>query len=95
MKNNKFTAFVTAVTLVISLFAGFSIVAEAKTTTYTWDFTDSSYFTSAYNAGSVIKSDKNEEVAILQNPGAKLSTQNNKLAGYAVVAKAEATATNA
>ncbi|MBQ9599058.1 MAG: S-layer homology domain-containing protein [Clostridia bacterium] len=95
MKNNKFTAFVTAVTLVISLFAGFSIVAEAKTTTYTWDFTDANYFAAAFNAGSTIISDRNEETAIMQNPGAKLSTQNNKLAGYAVVAKAEATATNA
>ncbi|MBR0470279.1 MAG: hypothetical protein IJJ55_03570, partial [Clostridia bacterium] len=95
MKNNKFTAFVTAVTLVISLFAGFPIVAEAKTTTYTWDFTDANYFAAAFNAGSTIISDRNEETAIMQNPGAKLSTQNNKLAGYAVVAKAEATATNA
>ncbi|MBQ3471517.1 MAG: hypothetical protein IJH17_04010, partial [Clostridia bacterium] len=95
MKNNKFTAFVTAVTLVISLFAGFPIVAEAKTTTYTWDFTDANYFAAAFNAGSTIISYRNEETAIMQNPGAKLSTQNNKLAGYAVVAKAEATATNA
>lgn len=100
MKTKKILSFLAAAAISASAFAGLAATASAADTiTYTWDFTDSTFFSSAITAGSTIISDQNEKTAIMTNPGAKFSCNTTSVTdanGTAVqVVKAEATASNA
>ncbi|MCH5213099.1 MAG: hypothetical protein J1G06_08785, partial [Oscillospiraceae bacterium] len=99
MRNKRFLSFVTAVAISASVVSGMVLNAEAKSTVYTWDFTDTSYFGEEIAMGSDIISDQNETDAILSNPGARFSVADGKAtddSGNSVrVAKTEAQVTNA
>ncbi|MGN0181550.1 MAG: S-layer homology domain-containing protein [Candidatus Ornithomonoglobus sp.] len=99
MRTNKLLSFLTAVSIAVSSFAGLILSADAQEVTYTWDFTDASFFPETIAIGSNIISDQREETVIMSNPGAKFTYTTGK-AGYTsgefvLVAKADANASDA
>lgn len=96
MRKNRFFSLVIAVAMAMSMFPSIIMTAHAASTTYVWDFTDSTWFSAAINAGKNIISNQNETTVIMTNPGAKLTySADGKVEGYTLVTKVDALAANA
>jgi hypothetical protein len=100
MKMKKVLSLLTAAAMGASCMAGMAFSASADTsTTYTWDFTSSTFFPAEIKSGNDIISDQGETTAIMSNPGAKFSRNTSSVkdsSGNAMqCVKTEATASNA
>ncbi len=74
------------------------VTVAPTSTTYTWDFTDSNFFSSTITLGSDIISDQKETTVIMSNPGAKFSCNTNSVTkndSTCQVVKTEDTVANA
>ncbi|MCC8097307.1 MAG: Ig-like domain-containing protein [Eubacterium sp.] len=90
----RFLSMILALTMFCScmVVTNISTVFAADTVTYTWDFTDSEYYSATINANTSVISDQKETTAIFTAIG-KLSYQDSVISGTQV-AKTELSATS-
>ena len=77
MRKRRILSLLLAVAVMATMLIAIPLTASAEggDTVYTWDFTSSEFFSERVDQNTPnIKSDQNEETAILSNPGSRLST---------------------